>query len=221
MHKYRSAARGAAWFDSQDDSPTYNPFRGPQRRRKPYRFDVEADDGLCHTASETDLTVTPRYNALPHRQNHTEPATAPSEWGIQSTSYNLISGSPERTEIVVDAPTYQLKVEESGPPATEIEGASPGDVEPEVLPGVDHLDLATTHARRSRRNIFRRSIAHSLLKNNHANIGEKVVEIGRTIAALGYPADKEATVPAVERNALVIDFEKESDRANGDEVSIV
>lgn len=97
----------------------------------------------------------------------------------------------------------------------ETEGATLGDEDP----GVNDLDTATTHTR-LRRNNFRQSLAHGPLKKEHPHIGQQIGRIGRAVAALGYPAVKEATAHTVERSALVIDFENDAASAKGDGISL-
>lgn len=97
----------------------------------------------------------------------------------------------------------------------ETEGANLEDEDP----GVNDLDTATTHTR-LRRNNFRQNLAHGPLKKEHPHIGQQIGRIGRAVAALGYPAVKEATAHTVERSALVIDFEKDAASAKGDGISL-
>ncbi|KAA6411448.1 MAG: hypothetical protein FRX48_04728 [Lasallia pustulata] len=74
--------------------------------------------------------------------------------------------------------------------------------------------------RLSRRNIFAKIFrrTHALPKKEHTHIERKIGEVGRTVAAHGYPAAEEATIHTVQRNALVIDFEKGIDRAKDSSV---
>lgn len=76
--------------------------------------------------------------------------------------------------------------------------------------------------RLSRRNIFEKIFrrTHALPKKEYTHIERKIGEIGRTVAAHGYPAAEEATIHTVQRNALVIDFEKGIDRAKGGSVCV-
>ena len=205
MHKYRSAARTAAWFEAENDPPSYNPFRRPNlRQRNLYRIDVDSDDETRQTALETHEAALDHFDLRLTHINHSESSSTPPDEKTQSTPYS----DP------YDAPTNLYNVEGSGLQAIDAEETPSGD----VLPGLGkrRLGFAITKAR-SRRNIFRRNIAHGL---DHIHIGQKIGEIGRTIAAHGYPADKEATVHTLERTALVIDFEKVVDRAKGGKVSL-
>ena len=222
MHKWRSAARTAAWYDQGDDSPNYNPFRKLNARRPIlYRLEDDSGDGLQRITSEPDLTI-PRADSfilpihagtLPERTHLTEYISAPSNVRTQSHIFRP----------TLEDSTAPLKVESADPQVTNIEGAdvSPGGDEPEV----QQLDFAITSARYRRRNIFEKVFRrnHGLLKKEHTHIGKKehthigrkIGEIGKTIAAHGYPAADKTTVQTVQRNALVIDFEKDVDRAKG------
>lgn len=209
MHTYRSAARTATWFDNGRSG--FNPFSktrsGQQDRYAVYNVSDDAALGTAwagptQTVSETNLTAATNNDIVPARRTNTAPSIAPSDEVFPSKD----------TRHTIAARLLRLKAESKE--NVENEEAPPRDEKPEV----DPQDTATTHAR-SWRSIFRRNTTHGLLKEEHTHIGQKVGEIGRSIAAYGNPSANLAVHPAGERNALVIDFEKDVGRAKGDRKS--
>lgn len=195
MHniKYRSAARSAAWWEEEGDPPSYNPFRNMhQRRRQAYTIAGDFDDGVSGTA-------------------WVGPTQTVSETNLAADALPVCINSVRCRKPRRDSDS-EGKIKNAGAP--------PGDTLGEGGPEVDHLDITTTGARSRPRNIFRLNTTHGLLKKEHTHIGQKIGEIGRSIAAHGYPAVKEATLHTLERKALVIDFEKDVGRAKGDRIPI-
>lgn len=206
MHTYRSAARTAAWFDNgRSGFNPFSKFRSGQQDRYAV-YNVSDDEALgtvwagpTQTVSETNLTTATNNDIVPARRNNTAPSIAPSD--------ELFPSKDTR---------HTLAARLLRPKADSKENVENEEAPHEKL-DVDPQDTVTTHAR-PLRSIFRRN-KHGLLKEEHTHIGQKVGEIGGSIAAYGNPSANLAADPAGDRNALVIDFEKDVGRAKGDRKS--
>lgn len=53
MHRYRRAAKYAAWYDREDEPPSYNPFR-KTRSDNPDLYRVQADSEREEVSSRAD-----------------------------------------------------------------------------------------------------------------------------------------------------------------------